>query len=82
MPWEKEPIGTDTRPPWWLIVPCLTVLVFCGGMMAERWRAKYALARAPAMCDDEGCPHHGIPHYCINNQRTGETDGNTPEARP
>lgn len=23
-------------------------------------------AKGPTLCDDEGCPHHGIPHVCVN----------------
>jgi hypothetical protein len=30
--------------------------------------------REPELCEDEGCPHHGTPHVCIDSSRLEELD--------
>lgn len=25
--------------------------------------------KAPALCEDEGCPHHGTPHICVTSEK-------------
>lgn len=27
--------------------------------------------KAPALCEDEGCPHHGTPHICVTPEKEG-----------
>lgn len=29
--------------------------------------ARATLAAVQDLCEDEGCPHHGTPHVCVNN---------------
>lgn len=26
------------------------------------------------LCEDEGCPHHGIPHVCVENKEEKNVD--------
>lgn len=28
-------------------------------------------ASRESLCEDEGCPHYGIPHICVNNNKKG-----------
>lgn len=47
--------------------PFMAVVLPSGGVTkaAERNTAE------PELCDDEGCPHHGTPHVCIDTSRSG-----------
>jgi hypothetical protein len=38
-----------------------------------QWSAILAIVDGTAteLCEDEGCPHYGIPHICVNNNKKG-----------
>lgn len=44
------------------------------GRDLEKHLAEYRRRADPNLCVDEGCPHHGTPHVCINRQAEGDAN--------
>lgn len=49
-----------------------TIEWLCNGGMAQLFECHFSGKNRESLCEDEGCPHRGVPHICIEKQAEQE----------